>query len=81
VTTLANKIGNDPVVLGVSLLFLLAINAAGTTLRSHQTRPEDELDIIISGALRRLTVSGSKPDKNAVHRRIKCGRTISGSQR
>ena len=42
---------------------------------------QDESGIIISGALRRLTVSGSKPDKNALHRRIKCGRTISGSQR
>src|SRR5258706_5730929 len=29
----------------------------------------------LSGALRRLTVSGSKPDTNALHRRIKCERT------
>jgi hypothetical protein len=29
---------------------------------------QDKSDTIISGALRRLTVSGSKPDKNAFHR-------------
>jgi len=31
---------------------------------------QDESDTIISGGLRRLTVRGSKPDKNALHRRI-----------
>jgi hypothetical protein len=41
---------------------------------------QDESGIIISGALRRLTVSGSRLDKNALLWRIKCG-TISGSQR
>src|SRR5579864_7360669 len=42
---------------------------------------QDESDTIVSSVLRRLTVSGSKPYTNAPHRRIKCGRTISGSQR
>jgi hypothetical protein len=41
----------------------------------------DESDAIINDALRRLTVRGSRPDKNTLHRRIKCGRTRSRSQR
>jgi hypothetical protein len=65
----------------ISWFYLMRVKRRACGISEARRVCQDESDTIISGALRRLTVRGSKPDKNALYRRIKCGRTISGSQR